>query len=219
MFRLFLAILAYVWGVFLASDNNGDDGNDNGNDKSKPEAKWTDPDVNKMKGDARKEGRATGEKNILEALGFESVEEAKQRFATFKEWEEDEKTELDKAADCIDKTTKRAEKAEARVLELENEVKKTRTNEAISNALDAADFNGKRSHALRAVDRSQVKEEDGSFDASEAVKALSEDGFPGFEEPPPDLNDPPVLNRQRRKGNDDGKSAYQPNYSVSGQSK
>lgn len=227
MFRLLLAALAFAWTMFFASDDGDDNGNDDGNNddandsndsgKPKSDAKWTDKDLSKYKGDARKEGKATGEKSVLEALGFESIDDAKQRFATFQAWEEDEKTELDKAADCIDKLTKRAETEKERAGKAEAELKRMQTNEAIADALDEANFSGKRPHALRAIDRSQVKETDDGFDASEAVKALSEDGFPGFEEPEPSLNDPPTLERRRRKqGDQDQSKTYKPNYSRPG---
>lgn len=220
MLRLFLAMLAYVWGAFLApddgdgSDDAKDGGNDNGDkpssDKPPSDAKWSDKDVNKLKGDARKEGRSVGEKNVLETLGFDSIDEAKQRFATFKEWEEDEKTELDKAADCIDKLTKRAETAESRVSELEGTVKSHSRKEAIRAALSKAGYSGNERHALRAVSESDVKEsDDGTFDATDAVKALSEEGFPGFEseESKPEWNDPPTLERRRRKQSGEGETA------------
>lgn len=142
--------------------------------------------VGALKGGARKEGRDKGEKDALSLLGFDSIDDAKQSLAAFRQWKEEEQSELDKANEQIDALTNRAETAEGRVSELGKSAAERSRRDAISNALVEANYQGKVSHAIGAVDLSKVKEDDGKFDASEAVKALQDDEFPGFTPDTPD---------------------------------
>lgn len=84
--------------------------------------------------------------------------------------------------------------------------------DAAYDALEAANYRGKKSHAFGSLDLSKVEEKDGKFDATNAVEALKADEFPGFEEP---LNPPPSI-QHRHKKKDEKKRAYRPNYSVPG---
>lgn len=136
-------------------------------DTPNPEAKYTDRDVDKFKGDARKEGRQAAERHLAESLGA-SVEEAKKIIADHRVAEEATKTEIEKKDGEIQTLKQRAEQAEAlaesRLIDAE-----------MRSALIAGGVPAERvGDALRLAGRDSITvKEDGSVDGLDAsVEAL-----------------------------------------------
>ncbi len=84
------------------------------NEQQQPEAKYTDRDLDKHKGNARKEGRNSGrterEQEILSELGFESLDEVKSVAEAHRLIESESQTEADKAREEADKSIKKLSK-------------------------------------------------------------------------------------------------------------
>lgn len=76
-----------------------------------PDAKYTDKDVDKFKGDARREGREAAERQVAETLGV-SIEEAKTIIAERRQSDEQSKSDLEKANARAAAAEQRAEQAE-----------------------------------------------------------------------------------------------------------
>lgn len=180
----------------------------------------TQEELNTHAGNARSEGKDSGKKEarseFLKSIGVSDEENEEEVIKAVKEWRDGQKTEADRLKSERDSLTQANEAEKKRANDLEAKLKERDRKDAIVSALSEANYTGKTSHAIGAIDPSKVKEEDGKFDATDAVKALQDDEFPGFEDDKPDdPPEPPQANARWRK-NKDEKSAYQPNYSVSG---
>lgn len=181
------ALLALVWSWALTPDDPpadppSADSEATPADEPKPEAKYTDKDLDKYKGDARKDGRTAGEKAAekkwLDSLGVKSLEEAQQKFTAWKELEDDEKSELDKASECIDTITGERDTFKQRAETAEEELKSVRVTEALSEALAEQNLRpDRRKIALRSLDRSGVIFDDNGnlTGTKEAAEALAEE--------------------------------------------
>jgi ribosomal protein L13E len=146
-----------------------------------PEYKYTDRDLDKYKGTARKEGREAASRELADQLGV-SVDEAKQIISDHRKREEAQKTELDKANERIkeleSKSQTTAEKAAARIKK--TELKLALRNEGINpERLDMA-------VRLADLDSLEVDDEGNVAGLEDVVKAVSEaspEWFTTTEEP------------------------------------
>lgn len=201
MFQLLFAALAFAWTALFASDD-GDGGNDDdggNNDDGKPDPrkapKYSDEELDRIAGQKRNEGKTTAEREYLEALDVESIDEAKTALAEHRANKAKDQTDAQRLEAERDAWKDKAERAEAEREKKDKALRERDRKDAILSALSSANYVGKTSHAIGAIDASfssLVKEEDGEFDASEAVKSLSDDGFPGFKsDAPGNPPDPP----------------------------
>lgn len=92
-----------------------------------------------------KQGASQREKELLEALGVATLEEAKAQLATAKQVEEAQKTELQKAQDAAAKEKARADKAEedrkvAEAKALETALRSALSAEALKQGIDEAEL-------------------------------------------------------------------------------
>lgn len=71
-------------------------GQQGGQDQGQPEAKYSDKDLDKYKGSARKEGRQAATNELLQELGVESLDDLKTGYQTYAQQREAEKSEADK---------------------------------------------------------------------------------------------------------------------------
>lgn len=83
---------------------------------------FTQEQVNSISSTEHKKGQSKGERDTLEKLGFESLDEAKQAFDDYKAWKEEQMTEADKQAEALAETkaTVEAQSAQIKALEAEN---------------------------------------------------------------------------------------------------
>lgn len=179
----------------------------------------TQDELNTLAGIARKEGKEAGKKEarseFLQSIGVSDEENEEEVVRAVKEWRDGQKTEADRLKGERDNLTQANEAERKRADDLEAKLKRRDRKDAIVSALSEAGYTGKTSHAIGAIDADhseKVKEAGGGFDATDAVKALSEDEFPGFGaegKPGP----PPV---QDQKPGEKNSQAYQPQYSVPG---
>lgn len=164
----------------------------------------TQGDLNTHVGDARSEGRTQGEKAAraatLASLGIPDDENADAELARMKEERDGQKSEAERLKNERDNLSQTNKAEKKRADELEDKLRERDRRDAISSALSEAKYEGKLSHAIGAIDALKIKEEGGSFDASEAVKALKDDGFPGFPSDTPSNPEPTPQGKQSPKG-------------------
>ncbi len=144
-------------------------------------------DVNTLVGNARKEGRTSGEKALLESLGLQSVDDLKGIIKAAKDAEEANKTELQKAQDAKIKAEGDLE-AEKQQRKADNDAMTKRLLDGeirIASAAPVMDKDGKkvvrpafRREALEDVtlliDRTLIIEKDGKFEGlDKALDALA----------------------------------------------
>lgn len=187
-------ILPVVSGGDGAGDGGGGggDGGQGGNPPTPPppaasEAKFTQADLDKIAGNARKDGREAGLKEVLESLGVADVDAAKALVEAAKAAEDAQKSELQKATEERDKFRQQAEQAQARA---EAAVAITR----LEGALRDAGINAERiPAAMKLADLSGLKVEgtdvSGVAEAVESIKATSPEWFkPGAPAKAPDAS-------------------------------
>lgn len=181
-----------------------------GEDKTKAEAELsalksvesagytkTQEEINALAGTARSEGKESGKKEahseLLKSIGVSDEDDEEEVVKAIKEWRDGQKTEADRLKGERDSFEQSASSEKERADKAEAELKRMRVDQAIANALDEAGFKGKRSLALRAIDRSKVEiKDDGTVEAKPAAEALREDEPSWFgSEAPKDPSDPP----------------------------
>lgn len=138
--------------------------------------------INKAAGDARKKGRASGRKDILESLGFEDAEQAKAAFADYQARVDAEKSEVELAREQAE--TARHERDEA-----QTQLARSDLRANVSQALlDAGVPPTRLTAALRHVDLDAITDADTLTIELEAVKTDLPELFaqlePGAPAPP-----------------------------------
>lgn len=153
MFGLFLKLALALAALFpITLFNTGTEGNDGDQasqegDTGTPEpdksgAKFTQEDIDRIAGDARKEGRTKAIKDLLSELGFEKADDLKSLIADARKRQEAELSEVDKAKKEAEVETKRREALEAELNQVRAEQRQDRLERAVEVALQAA--NAKR---------------------------------------------------------------------------
>ena len=142
-----------------------------------PEAKYTDKDVDRLKGSARREGKQTAINELLGELEVESVEDIKALVEAYKTIEEETQTEADRAKK--DAETFKAERDKLK--EERDEALKLADQRLIQSELKASLIGeGARkdrlAKLLKEADLSEVEVgEDGVKNLEPVIKALKED--------------------------------------------
>ncbi len=148
---------------------------------------FTQEEVNRLVGDARKDGRTSGEKSLLESLGLKSADDLKGIVQAARDAEEKNKTELQKAQDTATQSADALEEEKRQREEERNGFTKRLLDGEIRIAASAAtmDKDGKkvvrpafRKEALDDVtlliDRTLITEKDGKFEGlDKALDALA----------------------------------------------
>jgi hypothetical protein len=136
------------------------------------ETTFTQKDLDKYAGTARKEGRKATERELAEKLGV-SIEEAQQIVRDYRDQQEKQKTELDREKEARQK----AEKAAA---ERERKANERIIASELRLALAQAGINPERMKlALKFADTSEVKVDDeGNVEGIEAVAEAVKDASP-----------------------------------------
>jgi hypothetical protein len=172
MFRLMLALFGWMFTMLLDTEGGGGDDDPPKEDPPKddpPEYKYTDKDLDKYKGTARKEGRQAAERELAEQLGV-SIDEAKQIIKNHQAEQEKQKTDLDREKEA---RRKAEETATAKEKAANERIKKTELKLALRNA----DINPERlDMALRLADLDKLTiADDGNVEGlDEVVSAVSE---------------------------------------------
>lgn len=163
--------------------DTGDDkgtGGGSGDDKEKSEKKFSQKDLDALVGEARKSGRETAVKKLLEELGVEDAEKLKTALAEAKKLKEAQMSEADKQKAALDAAEKAAADAKA-----EKETAIAQANERLMKAAVIAEAS-KADHKINPaaiadvwafVDRAKLKvTETGDIEgAADAVKAVIKD--------------------------------------------
>lgn len=148
---------------------------------------FTQEEVNRLVGDARKDGRSSGEKSLLESLGLKSADDLKGIVQSAREAEEKNKTELQKAQDAATQAASALEEERQAHTATKDTFTKRLLDGEIRIAASAAmlDKDGKkvvrpafRKEALDDVtlliDRTLITEKDGKFEGlDKALDALA----------------------------------------------
>ncbi len=153
--------------------------------KAAANGRFTQDDLDRIAGEARKDGRGTAERELLKALGVPDIESAKAALASAKAAEDEKKTELQRVQD--EATALRAEAEAAKA-----EARASRIASALDLGLRKAGINPDRAAAaLRLIDPSTLTldgtEVGGVDDAVKALKAESPEWF-GPRTSPPDAS-------------------------------
>lgn len=142
---------------FFADENNNDNGKDEGNQsdedqnsnsgsddagkKDEPKS-YTNEELKKMMAKEKKQGKSAGRSELLKELGIEDADEFKKNLEAFNKFQEEQKSEAEKANDKINKVTnekteaeKRAQLAEAKVEAMKNGVNPEFVDDVIVIAL------------------------------------------------------------------------------------
>ncbi|MGH9917515.1 MAG: hypothetical protein ACRD6W_01380 [Nitrososphaerales archaeon] len=135
--------------------------------KEASNGKFTQEDLDRVAGEARADGRKSGEKELLKSIGVEDVETAKTALKTAKDAEDASKTESQKLQEENAKLKADTEAAQA-------EARATRVNTALALKIRDAGINPNRaSAALKLVDASKLEVKgDEIVGLDEAVKEL-----------------------------------------------
>ena len=147
--------------------------------------KFTQEDLDRIAGESRKDGRGVAEKDLLKALGVESLDAAKAVLQAAKDAEDAQKTELQKAQEETVRLRDEAAAAQA-------DAKSSRIQTALELKLRDAGINPARAAAaLRLVDPSKLDvngtEVTGLDDAVKELKSQSPEWF-GTTASPPDAS-------------------------------
>lgn len=203
MFRLVLLVFGWLFTAML--DTEGDPPEDPPedppqDDASQDEKKHTDDDVNKFKGDARKEERT----KLLKLLGVETKEEAEKLVSEYRTIQEATKDDFTKLEEERDKEKVRADKAEA-------EKRTILINSELKGALRDAGINAQRlGLALVVADTSAVEINEGAVQGLEgvveAIKKESPEWFSTHEGLPRTPDGDPSHKTK--------KNIYKPNYNI-----
>lgn len=171
--------------TWYADGGEGDDGKQAGTDtqpdKTGDEGQSTDTtftqaDLDRLVGSARKQARESVRNDLLKELGFESADDLKAMVTSAREKADAEKSDLEKAQAEIERWKKQAEEAQTARQEAEQERMEERRQSAILNALKEAK---KPSDVLILVnarfteDVAGVMSDDGALD-EKALKSLVE---------------------------------------------
>lgn len=118
--------------------------------KAASNGKFTQEDVDRIAGEARKDGRSSAERELLKGLGVENLEAAKSAIEAAKTLEDEKKTELQRVQEEAARFREEAESAKA-------EARNSRIVSATELALRDAGINPERVNAaLRLVDLSKL---------------------------------------------------------------
>ena len=155
--------------------------------KAAASGKFTQEDMDRVAGDARKDGRSSAEKELLKKFGVENLEAIESVVQAAREAEEANKTELQKAQEEAARLRSEAEAAKA-------EAHRALITSSVSLALRDAGINPERAGAaLRLVDTSKLAVEGenvtGIEDAVKELQAQSPEWF-GQKFSPPNASGP-----------------------------
>ncbi len=148
---------------------------------------FTQEEVNRLVGDARKDGRSSGEKALLESLGLKSADDLKGIVQAARDAEEKNKTELQKAQDAATNAASALEEEKRQRVEEHDAFTRRLLDGEIRIAASAAvmDKDGKkvvrpafRKEALDDVtlliDRTSITEKNGKFEGlDKALETLA----------------------------------------------
>ena len=215
MFRLMLALFALLWSSVM--DASGDPPDDPAaDDPPKPEGggRYTDADVDRLKGEARKEARGAAERKFLETLGVDSLDDAKSALEAFREKQKAEQTEAERLQAELEEERKARQKAEETASARQEAHNQVLISSAVKEALlNAGARTDRIAAATRHADFTQASVDEngnvsGADKAAEAAKSEVPEFFADYAENKGGV--PPSPKAKQRTGS---KFSYNPNYS------
>lgn len=90
-------------------------------EEKQEEAKFTQDQVNSISSGQHKEGRAKGQRDTLNKLGFESLEEAEEAINGYKQWKESQQSEAERVEEELQKARDQIEGSNEKLANLEAE--------------------------------------------------------------------------------------------------
>jgi hypothetical protein len=178
-----------------------------------PDVRYTDKDVDKLKGSARKEGRNSGrterEQEILEATGAESLDSVLEAYNAWKVLEEESAGETEKERKAREKVEKERDEVKTELESAYAFIAEMKQEAALQKAFNDAGINPERlSAALRLVDMDALEvDDDGKVTGAEdAVKSIQKSvpelfGYdkPAGSRPSPRPRDSGALTQEQEK--------------------
>lgn len=126
-------------------------------EQSTPQPKYTDSDLDKYKGTARKEGRSAAVNELLSELGADSLDALKEGYSGWTEAQEEARTDLERAEQARQTAETQAKEYQQSMSELQKEY-------ALRDALRTAEINPERLDlALKVADTDSLEIEGGKI--------------------------------------------------------
>lgn len=147
-------------------------------DAPKVEPKYTDQDVDKLKGTARTEARERRDRELLEKYNLESLDELDEIIEAHNEFQESIKTEVEKATGERDAIAKERDTLQSELDEAYETISRVVTESELKAALADAGLNpGRMKAAMRLADtdRIEIDDEGNVTGVKDVVKAIREE--------------------------------------------
>ena len=158
-------------------NGNGDDTDTGDKKKKDQDKKFSQADMDRVVGDRAKRAKTSGVGETLEALGFESIEDAKAATDQWRKEQDAKKTEIEKAETRATKAEAEKDTAQSERDALEEQLEDERINHAIEIAAAMMGFHDPKD-ASGAIDREGLKydKETGKIEGvDKALEKLVED--------------------------------------------
>lgn len=179
-----------------------------------PTARWTDADVDKLKGNARTEARERRDRELLDRFQVSTLEDLDAKIQRLNEEDDAKKSEADKANEQVSTLETKLETAQTELEEAYETIEKVVTDSQLRTELRKLNVNPEREDRVleKEVNRDAVDvDEDGNVKGVEdEAKRIAAElpewfGTTNRQGPPETPED--------KGGRVKGKSAYRPNYS------